>query len=93
MCVTCTVTEPATEARPLPSVKAMPAIVRREYERTGAPLCRKCHHGRSGADGGLLQRRLCYSCDARVIERIICRLIERKGHRKALRALRKLAKS
>src|SRR5437660_1766100 len=57
------------------------------------PVCVKCGFPYHDADGDWLFRHRCASCGARKWEAMVRRIVEAKGRRKAIRALRKLSKA
>jgi hypothetical protein len=82
---------PPAEPEPEPSPEAdarLEAFLDQRARSRGIPMCAKCG-SRRDADGGVLHRRWCGSCDLEWIEDTICWPLAARMGRKAARELLK----
>lgn len=92
-CTCATEPEPATAARPVSRKR-----IHRDFLRWNAaqphpmPICCACDMAYRADEGDWLFKGRCTSCGIAQREAIILRIVKRKGHRKAIRALCKLSR-
>ena len=88
MCATCS---PPTAASTKEEVRAWTALLNARRPNPD-PVCTKCLFPYAAEDGGTVRQDLCSSCETRWLDRIIRDLVWRKGHRKAIKILKRLPK-
>jgi hypothetical protein len=91
VCVTVNVDCPADRPPAPIDMERAGELIRRHYRQSGLPLCRKCGWPCSAGDAGIVRRRMCSTCEARWLDGILERLIDRHGRKGAVAALKALA--